>query len=776
MMRMRSCIIIGAVTLSGILSLSAHGMTWAAEEWWKGNAIVLAQEGAPTEVPETVKPQSWKDRLPFKLEGEIEVGGQTLSGNTGSPTLKEYRDLNGKPTIPSLRLKAEDKLGVKFLELGGTNMTRTDGFFFLHGGKYNHLQFDFDYNRQPHIIGLNRTTIFTDAGGGKFVLPPDPTQCNRVSAFNSTVASDIANSVNCLLQPTPLGHQTDTAHMGLRYLPTPNLELGADYTRINKEGTRPIGGVIGSPGSNLTERAMLRDERIHEVKAGTEYTGDWYQARFTYTGSLFDNGLKQMEWDNVCGGSPSTGTGGCRNPDPGLGRLSMMPDNIAHTFAGASGASLPWWQTRLTGSVSYSLWRQNQLFLPTSMLSGATNSSNLGTRPNAKMDVLLTNLNLTSRPLQDVTVNLRYRYYHVDNDTPSHTFTGVVVPGDSGTPTTKTNVPISFRKQNVATEAAWRITSQLTAKAGYEWEHWGRSFREAAETDEHIGKGSLDYRPLSWITGRLAYSHGVRTIGANGYVPPAFMVAAGLPQFRKYDQADRTRDKGEFFLQASPLDTVTITGTFFAQQDHFFNTSYGLQDSKAYGYSGDFTWTPSEQWNSFGGYAHDDFQSFQRNCRIPTGTPCNTTGLDDFFTKPRDILDTWHAGLNLTAVPEVLDLSIEYRYTFARSKFNMSSIPGTGTAGAEEPVPMPEIKNIFHVVNASARYYVMPQWTLKVSYLYERYTESDFTVDNITPALAATNVEGFTTTAAGNTRSVLIPIQHPAYEAHFVGFSVGYKF
>jgi hypothetical protein len=44
------------------------------------------------------------------------------------------------------------------------------------------------------------------------------------------------------------------------------------------------------------------------------------------------------------------------------------------------------------------------------------------------------------------------------------------------------------------------------------------------------------------------------------------------------------------------------------------------------------------------------------------------------------------------------------------------------------------------------------------------------------PALAATNVEGFTTTAAGNTRSVLIPIQHPAYEAHFVGFSVGYKF
>lgn len=430
----------------------------------------------------------------------------------------------------------------------------------------------------------------------------------------------------------------------------------------------------------------------------------------------------------------------------------------------------------MTGSVSYSFWRQNQLFLPTSTLSGATNSSNLGTRPDAKMDVLLTNVNLTSRPLHDVTVNLRYRYYHVDNNTPVHTFSGTVVPGDSGSPTTKTNLPISFRKQNVAADVAWRLTSKLTAKAGYEWEHWGRSFRETAETNEHIAKGSLDYRPFQWLTGRLTYSHGVRTIGADGYQQVSPVTAAVLPQFRKYDQADRTRDKGEFFVQMNPTETLTVSGSFFAQQDHYFDTSYGLQDSKAYGYSTDLAWAAHERLQLFGSYAHDDYQAFQRNCRIPTGVACSSTGLDDFFTKPRDILDTWHAGLKFTAVPEVLDLDVEYRYTFARSKFNMSSIPGTGTAGAEEPVPMPEIKNAFHVVNAAGRYYVIPQWTLKVVYLYERYRETDFTVDNVSAALAASTVDGFTPTTAGNIRSVLTPIQHPAYEAHFVGFSAGYKF
>ncbi|WP_455246227.1 hypothetical protein, partial [Petrachloros mirabilis] len=76
----------------------------------------------------------WKETLPFRLEGEVEAGSQTLSGNTGSPTLFEYRDLSGKPTIPSLRLKAEDSLGTRFLELGGRNMTRTDGSFSLSAG------------------------------------------------------------------------------------------------------------------------------------------------------------------------------------------------------------------------------------------------------------------------------------------------------------------------------------------------------------------------------------------------------------------------------------------------------------------------------------------------------------------------------------------------------------------------------------------------------------------------------------------------------------------
>jgi MtrB/PioB family decaheme-associated outer membrane protein len=725
---------------------------------------------------ETFSLKSWTETLPYKMEGEIEIGGQTLSGHTNSPTLKEYRDLDGKPTIPRLRLKAEDQLASRFLEFGGINMTRTDGSYFLRAGRYNTFQFDFEFDRLPHTIGLNRTTIYGEADTGRFTLPAGPPTAAAFSAVGAAPTQAQRNAVeaavNSLLRATDLGFQTDTARIGLRYLPGPHLELKGNYTRIDKDGRVPFGALIGTPGSGVVELPVLRKERNHELTAGAEYARDWYQFRFNYTASLFENDVRQVEWDGVCG------TTACGNTS-GFGRASTMPDNSAHSFTGSGGITLPWWKTRLTAAASYSLWRQNETFLPYTTIAGFTgNTTNTGaSSPDAKMNVLLSNVGLSTRPLRDVTLTARFRYYQLDNETPVHQFTNVLNPGDitpvpGAANASRINVPIGFRRENFGTDATWRVTSQLTAKAGYEWEHWVRTLRETRDSSEHIAKAAMDYKPINWILSRVTYSHGVRTIGADGYLPLGGNAVA-LPLLRKFDEADRTRDKGEIFLESSPLDTVTVSGSLFAQLDTFFNSAFGLQSARAYGWSGDVSWSPFERLNLFTGYAHDDYQSRQQSCFIPFGaTTCNLANA--FFTRPRDILDTFHTGLSLLLIPHRLDLDLAYRYTFGRSKREQSSISGGAAAG--EPAVVPEIKNVFHVITAAARYHFTPQWTLKLVYLYERYRETDFTVDNVTPSLANVSVEGFQTPAAGDVRSVLIPIQHPSYEAHIVGFSIGYRF
>src|SRR5262249_5737974 len=81
-----------------------------------------------------------------------------------------------------------------------------------------------------------------------------------------------------------------------------------------------------------------------------------------------------------------------------------------------------------------------------------------------------------------------------------------------------------------------------------------------------------------------------------------------------------------------------------------------------------------------------------------------------------------------------------------------------------------------HAFNLSSKYRVTPRWTLNFLFMYERYKESDWTVDNVTPSLANLVLNGFTTTTPADVRSVLLPILHPSYEAYFTAFSLAYTF
>jgi MtrB/PioB family decaheme-associated outer membrane protein len=714
---------------------------------------------------------AWKDQLPFNLSGEIEAGGQYIRNRGNSPTFDEYRDLDSNVTVPGFRILGEDKGRRGYLEIGGTHLTQSDANYYMNAGMYNRFKFEFEYDRLPHVIAHNARTIYAEAAPGLFFIN-GPTGALQ-TALNATISTpptaaqrnNIVNAVNPLLQPTELGFQTDTTTIGLNWLPLPDLELGVGYSFKTRDGRIPVSTVIGSPGGNLVELAAPRDERIHELKFGADYVRDWYQFRVNYTYSLFENDIGKIEWANPCGTGAT-----CGNPS-GLGRYSTMPENYAHTFSGASGVTLPWWATRLTGALSYSLWRQDETFLPYTTLTTGNTTDEGASSPDAKMNVWLLNLGMTSRPLRDVTVGARYRLYDLENDTPEHTFTNVLNPGDL-TPATSNNThtsePIDFRKQNASGDVAWRIFRPLTVRGGYEYEQWNRKDRETASTHEHIGKAGLDLQPWSWLLARVQYSHGVRTI--NGIYEPLGGNATSLPIFRKFDQADRSRDKGEVMLQISPIDTLTLSGSFYGQNDNYFNTSYGLSDARAWGWAADVSWAPLERLNLYAGYAHDDYKSKQQNCNISVAppTPCNV--LDTFVVKPRDLLDVVHAGVNIVVIPARLDLSFGYQFSFGQSKYTFASTPGGAAAG--EPASLPDVENRFHIFNVVARYFLTREWLLKLGYQYERYEEKDFTTDTIQPSLAA--VPG--TTAAADLRSIVLGGTHPSYEAHIVAMSVTYRF
>ncbi|HLB11821.1 MAG TPA: MtrB/PioB family decaheme-associated outer membrane protein, partial [Dehalococcoidia bacterium] len=690
--------------------------------------------------------------------------------------------------VPSFRLLGEDRARTRFLEIGGTNLTRMDANYYMNAGLYNYLRFNFEFDRIPHVISHSAQTIYNEVSPGVFQIPGGAVGSGLAGALNAVASTPTAaqrtavvNRVNALLHPTELGFQSDSARLGLTWLPLPELELSAGYAMTIRDGHIPVGGAFSR--GNAVELAAPRDERFHEAKFGAEYARDWYQVRFNYAFSAFENDISKWEWDNPCGGGSTCGAT-APSVEGTIGRRSTYPDNYAHTFSGAAGVNFPWWQARLTGGFSYSLWRQNETFLPWSTVAPTSGPfagviGNFATDTGAtsldgKMDVVTANVNLTTRPLRNVTTTTRYRYYELDNDTPEHTFSGVFSPegrpDNTPDPTfAETSEPRAFRKQNASQEVAWRIIPQVTLKGGYEWEHWNRTHREVESSNEHTFRGVVDVRPWPWLLARLSYGQGVRTIGANAYEVPPLMVDR-LPQLRKFDEADRTRRKGDVYLQIDPLDTLTLSGSFYGQDDNYFNSAYGLQEAQAFGWSADVSWAPMERLMLYAGYAHDEYKSHQESC-AGSGL-CNVvTRVEVYSVRPRDLLDSVHAGVNFDIIPRRLDLSLGYRFSFGRSKYAQAGVPGGTAAG--EPGPVEDVTNLFHVVNVVARYFLTPNWTLKLGYQYERYDEEDFTTDGIPQALAGLPVSAI---AQADARTIVLGFQHPSYEAHIVALTLGYRF
>ena len=91
------------------------------------------------------------------------------------------------------------------------------------------------------------------------------------------------------------------------------------------------------------------------------------------------------------------------------------------------------------------------------------------------------------------------------------------------------------------------------------WERWNRGpEREVQEQDEIFAKLAIDATPFDWLLAKLTYKPSFRrdsdysrwqVAPANGFL------------FRKFDEAERDRQRVDLLLQFTPLDTLSISPT-----------------------------------------------------------------------------------------------------------------------------------------------------------------------------------------------------------------------
>src|SRR5437867_7508400 len=285
------------------------------------------------------------------VEGGIEAGGRFYLDSRPSTKerakFEEYRDQNPGLFLlgANLRLSRPDES--LFGEFGGSKWGFSDQDYYLSFGRLGTWQFDFLWDQTPHVISTTGRLLATQPHDGVFVLPtPRP----PLPAHNSAPDLD------------EIAVRWDKAAMRFVYSVSPNLDFAVEYSRIRKEGDKPMGMAFGSPGANFYEVLQPIDQTVHDFRIRAAFAEPLFQIQFGYGLSIFANDLNRIQADNPCFGNTAPCSAG-EAAGPRTGQSSLPPSNMAHSLNLAGGVNLPL-RTRINGNFAWGLNLQNVGFLP----------------------------------------------------------------------------------------------------------------------------------------------------------------------------------------------------------------------------------------------------------------------------------------------------------------------------------------------------------------------------------------------------------------------------
>ncbi len=693
----------------------------------------------------------------FTISGAGEVGALPMSRTGKDGKFEEYRDIHEGFIVPELQLMIGGKKEDYYLEFDGLKPGRDDQNFSLRAGRYGLLDVQFEWDQIPHHFD-NAQTPFA-MNGGRYSLGSRPVLPTTNPAIGNTCA---ANSVCQWLgqadHPVDLSILDRIARLKIRYTPTPGWTFTGSYWSNHDTGDRAFGALNGNSSStmNISELAEPIDYQTHNVEFGGEYAAKSWSVALRYNGSFFNNSVNTLTWDNpihaITGGTtigssifggtcqdsvtftPTTGSGPCQ------GRLSLYPDNQAHTITLTGTATLPL-RTRFLATASYGWRLQSERFQPFTINScygsGAVPASCADGTLTAMPTISSNNLDGDVRPLMINTtlvnsslvtgLNLKafYRLYDLSNHSSRIHIPQGFVLNDTRVDTGQTQAPLmSFSKNTAGLEAGYSFTSWLNGKFNYTFERTHRDemvkFGELSDifpttdSNENTFGPTLDIKPLDWLLFRAKYSHSYRDSDFNPNQNGNRLVAFFLQK--------REQDKVSLFSDISPFETLGFHAGFEFTGNHYPDmhafgplngtTYYGLIYDRNFSPSVGFVYSPMDWLRFFGDYNWD---------LTKYSLSQNSTNLR---THGRDTANTFSLGSDVDIIKDLLSFRIQY--TFSQG---LSEIDNNGNGASVPAVDYPNNFSTWHELLARFNYQIHKNVALRVGYYFNALRENDYGVD-----------------------------------------------
>ena len=288
----------------------------------------------------------------------------------------------------------------------------------------------------------------------------------------------------------------------------------------------------------------------------------------------------------------------------------------------------------------------------------------------AKVNTTLYQLRLTSRPWSSMRIKAHLRYCDYDNRTKRIDFTnGYVETDEFLTGTAITNLPTSYTKTRAGLDLGFDLPARTAFGIGYTFERTERENREVDQQDDNVYRASLDNKSLDWLVLRASYERTDRKIGTYNF--DVYLRSGDdlndLPQMRKYDQADLTRDRYQVQATVYPTQALALTGALTFGRDDFKDSPYGLLEDNHLIASFDTDYAVNERTSLNMFYAFETYNNKQRGS--DAGADWTATGEDQ--------VNTLGGGVTLKLIPKRLDFDLTYSYSKADGDITFTSSSGS---------------------------------------------------------------------------------------------------
>ncbi|HEY5776933.1 MAG TPA: MtrB/PioB family decaheme-associated outer membrane protein, partial [Xanthomonadales bacterium] len=621
--------------------------------------------------------------------GSIDFGAAYI--NNDSYRFGDYRGLEKEGLYAAVDgdVHYRDLQG-RYFDLYAHNLGYDSRELDMRGGNQGFYEIRFGWQEIPKYRGYGTQTPFLGVGSDNLTLPADWVRANTTGGMSALESS---------LAVAPLKTERKILDAGATVNFLSSWSYRIDYQRQEKKGTRTLGA--GMYFSNASILPAPIDYTTDLFDMALSWANKRAQVELGFISSKFDNGNSSLTWQNPFSSQPEHSSF----------RAALEPGNKFYQFNLSGAFAVTSW-IKLSGQAAIGRLTQDDPFLPYTINPLYSDLPLPRSSLDGKLDTSTYNFagKLFARINNGLSFTARGKWDERDNKTPVDLYTPVVT--DLIPIISRYNRPYSYKRQQYSADVRYRAARVVRLSAGGEQQNIDRTLQAVKRTKETTWWGEVKVTPTFNTEFRIRGEWANRDISE--YQQPDDGAVLDNPLMRKFNMADRQRDRVLVEFDYMPTAALGINLGYTQAKSKYQKSSIGLQESNDESYSVNLNYAFSEKINAYAFYNLDFIDADIVNTAGGITAPWNAV--------TRDRIETSGIGVSATT-SEKSSLGVDYVYAGSTGRISV-------TTSADE-APFEPLKTNLKSFKLHFDYDFSDHWGYKLYAEREQYDSRDWAIDGI---------------------------------------------